>query len=56
MQMEEQECGVAPHSCLIEIANELSTAGQVKQWLLLVLAFCTAALEPEDYKPSWSPG
>src|SRR5216683_1652809 len=49
-QMEEQECGAAPHSCLIEMAHEVSTAGQVKQWLVLVLA-TAAAFEPEDYSP-----
>src|SRR5713101_4580856 len=37
-QIEEQECGAAPHSCLIEMAHEVSTAGQVKQWLVVVLA------------------
>src|SRR5579859_7256585 len=47
MQMEEQECGVAPHSCLIEIANELSTAGQVKQWLVVVLATARQPLNRE---------
>src|SRR5713101_881606 len=37
-QIEEQECGAAPHSCLIEMAHEVASAGQVKQWLVLVLA------------------
>src|SRR5712692_3108429 len=37
-QMEEQECGAAPHSCLIEMAHEVSTAGQVKRWLVLATA------------------
>src|SRR5439155_4375347 len=33
-----RSAGAAPHSCLIEMAHEVSTAGQVKQWLVLVLA------------------
>jgi hypothetical protein len=46
-QMEEQECGAAPHSCLIEMANEVSTAaGQAVARPRP--AHCPAAFEPEN--------